>query len=125
MDASITNISTEVIFIPGPYLDIPAGETKVWAGVLMTDLNANTVVKQAIIDGKITLSLVPDALDAPFAASAPAYAVADLPTGVDGATAFATDGRAGAEGAAAGTGTMVVFSNSNWRRVEDLAIVAA
>jgi len=51
--------------------------------------------------------------------------VADLPTGYNGRMAYASNGRAGAETLGNGTGTPVVYTNAEWRRLEDLAIVAA
>lgn len=139
MDAAITNASSEYIFIPGPNLDIPPGETKSWSDITVSDLDSNTVLKSAVVNGDLTVVLTPDTNDAAqFDGSTgqissimpgflPTYTVAELAglTGVPGRMAFATDGRAGAEGAAAGTGTMVVYSNGDWRRVEDLAVVAA
>jgi len=138
MDAAITNLSTERVFIPGPNLDMAAtgdadgNDTKTWSDITTNDLDGNPVIKAGVVAGTLSVSITPDADDAAAAAqgalgsnSLERFAVADLPTGFDGRTAFATDGRAGAEGAAAGTGTMVVYSNGDWRRVEDLATVAA
>ena len=137
MDAAITNVGTEQVFIPGPNIEIDAGETKNWNDIRVTDLDANDVIKSGVVAGTLTVALTPDANDAAqFDSSAgqissvvspflPVYTVATLPTGVNGRMAFASDGRAGVEGAAAGTGTMVVYSNGEWRRVEDLAVVAA
>lgn len=59
------------------------------------------------------------------------YTVANLPTTatlstlLPGDTAYASNGRAGAEGAGSGTGTLVVWNGTNWKRVEDWANIAA
>lgn len=47
------------------------------------------------------------------------YTVATLPAGVPGALAFASNGRKVGEAAGAGTGILVVYSNSSWRRPSD------
>lgn len=57
-----------------------------------------------------------------FAAS---YTVAALPAGLNGALAFATNGRKIGEGAGAGTGVVVAFSNGSWRRLSDDSVVAS
>jgi hypothetical protein len=140
MDATITNLSTERVFVPGPNLDLAAtgdpdgDDVGTWPDVTIADLDGNQRIKELVVAGTISVDVVEDATDVAAAASGsvtmemlPRYTVAQLAalTGVDGRAAFATDGRAGAEGAAAGTGTMVVYSNGEWRRVEDLAVVAA
>lgn len=43
------------------------------------------------------------------------YTVAGLPSGTEGMTAYATNGRKSAEGAGSGTGVPVYFSNGQWR----------
>jgi hypothetical protein len=137
MDVTITNTHTEVIFIPGPNLHLAVGESKVWNDVRLHDLDAHTVIKAGVIAGELTITMVPDAEDAlqlfadlgRAAASdpgfPPVFTVATLPTGVDGRIAFASDGRSGAEGPAAGTGVLVIYSDGDWRRPEDQAVVAA
>ena len=57
--------------------------------------------------------------------SAASYAVAGLPAGLNGALAFASNGRKLGEAAGAGTGVMAVFSNGSWRRLSDDSIVAS
>ena len=57
--------------------------------------------------------------------SAASYAVAALPAGLNGAIAFATNGRKIGEAAGAGTGVMVAYSTGSWRRLSDDTIVAA
>lgn len=138
MDATITNLSTEAVYIPGPNISLaPTGDpdgndAKVWPDITVPDLDGNEVIKEGVVGGTLSVSVAPDTRDAAAAVqgslgseSLARYTVANLPVGFDGRVAFALDGRAGVEGVGAGTGTMVVFSNGEWRRVEDLAIVAA
>ncbi len=55
----------------------------------------------------------------------PVYTVANLPTGAAGMVAYASNGRKGGEGAGAGTGVPVYFSNAAWRTYSnDLAVTA-
>ena len=49
--------------------------------------------------------------------SAASYTVATLPSGLNGAIAFASDGRKSGEAAGGGTGVVVAFSNGSWRRL--------
>lgn len=51
--------------------------------------------------------------------SAGKYTVVTLPTGIEGQTAYATNGRKIGEGSGAGTGVPVYFSTSAWRRYSD------
>ena len=138
MDAAITNNSTETRFIPGPNIELESGQTKTWPNITLADLDSNEVIKTGIVAGDFSVSVTPDTLDAALidqsgrlgltdAGMLPSYTVAELAliTGVDGRVAYASNGRAGSEGAGAGTGTPVVYTNSEWRRLEDLAIVAA
>lgn len=138
MDATFTNLSTDHVFIPGPNLDLaPTGDpdgndVKTWADVTVDDLDGQTRVKELVIAGTISVAAVPDATDVATATTGtmsnqalPTFTVAGLPTGFNGRMAYASDGRAGAEGAGVGTGTPVVFTNGQWRRLEDLAVVAA
>ena len=138
MDALITNLADTPVFIPGPNLDLAAtgdpdgNDAKTWPNILVADLDANAVIKAGVVAGTLAVSVSPDAIDAAVAtqgslgsSSLERYTVANLPTGFNGRIAFATNGRAGAEGAGVGTGTMVIFSNAQWRRCEDLAVVAA
>ena len=64
-------------------------------------------------------------LDVNGSLRAGSYTVAALPAGVTGAIAFASNGRKAGEGAGAGTGVLVVYSNGQWRRVSDDTQVAA
>jgi hypothetical protein len=130
MDAAITNTGTEEIFIPGPNVSIPVGETKNWNDILVADLDGNTVIKDAVLAGNLSVSITPDAADAAAAAQGSlnsggleAYVDTDLPTGYEGRVAFCTNGRKTGEGALAGTGIPVYFSNAQWRRYYDDAQV--
>lgn len=137
MDATLTNLSAERVFIPGPQLDLaPTGDPdgndiKVWQEVTVADLDGNVRIKELVVAGTISVQMDADSYDAALAtqgalnhAALPTYLVAALPTGYNGRIAYASDGRAGAEGAGLGTGTPVVYTNAQWRRLEDLAIVA-
>ncbi len=53
------------------------------------------------------------------------YTVANLPTGVEGMTAYATNGRKVGQGVGAGTGVPVYFSASSWRVHSTDAAVAS
>lgn len=53
------------------------------------------------------------------------FTVATLPAGANGDIAFATDGRKIGELITAGTGSLVVYSNGQWRRLSDETTIAA
>lgn len=139
MDATITNLGStspdDDVYLSGPAVSLAAGASMVWPGVTTADLDAATWLKTLIDTGKVSVSLALEALDAEVALQGslsphklPRYTVATLPTGanaVNGMVAYATNGRSGAEGVGAGTGAPVIFSNAQWRRWEDMAIVAA
>jgi hypothetical protein len=140
MDATITNLSSERVFVPGPNMDLAAtgdpdgNDVGTWPDVTIADLDGNVRLKELVVAGTVSVDVVEDATDVAVPTTGalnlgilPRYTVAELAalTGVDGRIAFATDGRAGAEGGGVGTGTMVQYSDGEWRRVEDLAIVAA
>lgn len=138
MDAAITNNASTDTFIPGPNIEIAAGATKTWPDITLEDLNGNQVIKDGLVSGDLSVSLTPDTNDAAQVDGSgrsglvdpsvlPSYTVAQLATlaAVNGKVAYASDGRAGAEGGGSGTGTPVVYTNGEWRRLEDLAIVAA
>lgn len=140
MDATITNLSSDRVFVPGPNLDLaPTGDAdgndvKTWPDVTISDLDGNARLKELVVAGTVQVDVVEDATDAAAATTGsvglellPRYTVAQLAalTGVDSRVAYATDGRTGAEGAGSGTGCPVVYSNGEWRRLEDMAIVAA
>ncbi|MDR3461526.1 MAG: phage tail protein [Beijerinckiaceae bacterium] len=57
--------------------------------------------------------------------SAASYTVATLPTGVNGALAFASNGLKVGETTGGGTGVIVAFSNGSWRRLSDDSVVVA
>lgn len=130
MDATITNLGSAQVFIPGPNLDIPAGTTVAWANISLDDLDGNSVVKSGVIAGTLSVSVTPSADDAASAlqgslspAGLEKYTFANLPTGYEGRTAFVTNGRKTGEGAAAGTGIPAYFSTASWRRYYDDAAV--
>ena len=52
------------------------------------------------------------------------YTVTALPAGLNGALAFASNGRKMTEVAGSGTGVLVCFSNGQWRRLSDDSVVA-
>jgi len=123
MDATITNVSAAALFIPGPNLDIPAGETKSWSDITVADLDGNAVIKNYVVAGDITVSVTPDAGDAAEATSGamnnaalPIYAFAALPTGYDGRIAWCSNGRKTAEGAGVGTGVPTYYdvASASW-----------
>ena len=53
------------------------------------------------------------------------YTVATLPAGINGALAFASNGRKIGEATGSGTGVVVAFSNGQWRRLSDDTVVAS
>lgn len=53
------------------------------------------------------------------------YAVADLPTGVIGAIAYASNGRKSGEGAGSGTGILVFRDATGWKTSDTATAVAA
>ena len=122
MDATITNIGTEIIFIPGPNLSIAAGASAAWNDIGLPALDANVVLRQAILVGDVTVTLTYDPTDA---VNYTAVAHADLPaTGADGQILYVTDGRKTGELAAAGTGVLAYWSDSAWRVFYDDTAVA-
>lgn len=140
MDATITNLTAERVFIPGPNLDLAAtgdpngDDAKTWPDVTIADLDGNSRIKELVVAGTIQVDVTEDPTDVAAAATGavtlemlPRYTVAQLAalTGVDGRVAFATDGRKVGEGGGSGTGTMVVYSDGEWRLPEDQSVVAA
>lgn len=128
MDAAITNLSSDSVFIPGPNIDLaPTGDpdgndTKTWSGITVTDLDSSSVIKAGVVAGTLSVTVTPDGDDAAAAAQGAltkaaleAYAFANLPTGYEGRTAFVTDGRKTGEGAGLGTGVPAYFSAASWR----------
>lgn len=53
------------------------------------------------------------------------YTVATLPAGTNGGVVYASNGRKVGEGAGAGTGSIVVYSNGAWRRPSDETAILA
>lgn len=132
MNATITNISTRQLFVPGPNLDLAPGAAGVWAEISVSDIDANVRLKELQREGRVAVSIADTDTSLAVATQGamvdhalPRYTVANLPTGFNGRVAYATNGRSGVEGGGSGTGVPVVFTNGQWRRFEDMAIVAA
>lgn len=132
MDAAITNVGSESVYIPGPEIEVAVGETKNWENITLSDLDANVSIKAAVVAGNLSISLTPDTTDAAVAAQGAlnsaaleVYTVANLPTGYEGRLAFASDGRKVGEGAGVGTGVPVYFSNTMWRTFPADAVVTS
>ena len=136
MDATITNLSSEPVFLPGPKVELDAAggtnASRVWPNITVADLDSEPVIKTLVLAGTLSVSVAPDAADAAVATqgalslnSLERYTVANLPTGFDGRVAFATNGRKSGEGAGVGTGQPVCFSNGQWRVLRDDSVVAA
>ena len=89
------------------------------ASPLDTDAANQTAQELRAIKSK--LSAVKTTADA---AIVPVSTVALLPTGVNGKLAYASNGRKVGEVAAAGTGVIVYFSNTQWRVLSTDAVVA-
>ena len=114
MDATITNLSTERVFIPGPQLDMAptgdpdGGDVKVWPEVTVSDIDGNSRIKELVVAGTISVAMDVDSYDA---AEAPA----------NGAVAFVTNGRKAAEGAGLGTGVPAYFdaATPGWLNMRD------
>lgn len=131
MEAAITNLSSGPVFIPGPNLDIPAGETKSWSGISVGDLDKSSVIKAGVVAGTLSVAVTPDTSDAAVAtvgalghSALELYAFADLPTGFEGRLAFVTDGRRTGQGGGLGTGVPAYYSAGSWRVFFDDTAVA-
>jgi len=123
MDAAITNNGSEATFIPGPNIQINAGETKTWSDITVADLDGNEVIKAGVVAGDLSVSMTPGANDAALATQGqivsdalPVYAYIDLPVGFNGRVAFVSNGRKGGEGAGVGTGVPCYYdaSGGDW-----------
>jgi hypothetical protein len=140
MDATITNLSSARVFVPGPNLDLAetgvtdSSDVGTWSDVTVADLDGNTRLKELVLDGTLQVDVVEDPSDVAAAVTGsvnlgmlPSYTVAQLAalTAVNGRIAYATDGRANAESSTNGTGVVAYYSDGEWRRVEDHAVVAA
>jgi len=134
MDAAITNNGTEAKFIPGPNINLDAGETKTLSDISLGELDSNEVIKAGVVAGTLSIEVTPGANDAALAdqgavvfGALPIYAVGDLPTGFNGRVAFASNGRKGAEGVGAGTGVAVYYNavTSEWLKIYDNLLVEA
>lgn len=95
----------------------------------LTDANDRNLAPGDIVSGQIVVSIFNASRDswecAGIKNTVPQYAVASLPTGVAGMTAFATDGRKNGEGAGNGSGVLVFFDGSSWCACDTGATVAA
>ena len=140
MDATITNLDTvNRVFIPGPQIDLavsgdPDGnDVKIWPDVTTGDVDGNTRLKELVAAGTVSVSLTVDSYDAVEATQGtlvlgvlPKYAYASLPTGVNGAVVYCTDGRKTGEGAGVGTGVPAYWSDSDsdWHVFYDDSVLA-
>lgn len=138
MDATITNLSSAPVFLTGPKVELAASgdadgnDARVWPDVTIHDLDSDSQLKSLVVAGTVSVSVAPVAEDGAVAvqgtmqhSSSERYLVANLPTGFDGRRAYAIDGRKVGEGAAAGTGVEVVFSDGEWRIHQDDSVVLA
>jgi len=130
MDATITNLSTKRVFIPGPNLDLaPTGDpdgkdVQAWPNVTVSDLDGNDRIKELVVAGSISVRMDDASYDVAEATQGalvyghlPLIAHADLPlAAANGATVFVTDGRKVGEGAGAGTGVPAYFdlASTTW-----------
>lgn len=139
MRAIVLNLGTtspdDDVFLSGPKVSLAAGESMTWEAITVADLDSDAQLKGLQLDGKVSVTIELDEVDRAVAAKGtmrvnllPRYTVATLPTGADainGMVAYATNGRSGAEGVGVGTGVPVIYTNAQWRRFEDMAVVAA
>lgn len=118
----------------------PSATTSIWlddAGALQTSTggfpqpNATPHLRLAqVVAGVSDISSIedrrPKAVLLGVTTTVTPYSVAQLPGGqLAGTIAFATDGRKVGEGAGLGTGVLVYFDGSFWRRTSDDTTVAA
>lgn len=82
---------------------------------LLLDSNANTTIN--------SLTATTGSFSGPV--NPGSYTVATLPVGTNGASVYASNGRKVGEGAGAGTGSRVVYSNGAWRRLSDETAITA
>ena len=138
MDATITNLSSDPVFLTGPKVELAAtgdadgNDVRVWPDVTINDLDSDAQLKALVVAGTVSVSVSPAAEDVAVAvqgtlqaASSERYLVANLPTGYDGRRAYAIDGRKVGEGVGAGTGVEVVYSDGEWRIHQDDSAVLA
>lgn len=139
MDATITNLSTERVFIPGPQLDLaPTGDpdgkdVQVWPEITVDTLDGNVRIKELVVAGVISVQMDADSYDAAaatqgalVAGALPVYAYANLPTGFNGRVVYCSNGRKTAEGVGAGTGVPAYWtdSDSDWHVFYDDSVLA-
>lgn len=135
MDATITNLSTERVFIPGPQIDLaPTGDpngddVKTWPEVTVADIDSNSRLKELVVAGTVSVQMDEDSYDAAqatqgsmFFGNMPLYAFIDLPAApANGAVAFVSNGRKAAEGAGLGTGVPAYYdaASTTWLNFYD------
>lgn len=136
MDAVITNLGStspdDDLFLSAYKVEVKAGLSVTIPDATVTDLDGDLQLRGLILAGKLSVSTTNETTDNVAAVvgsisphALPKYTVANLPTGFNSRVAYATNGRSGAEGGGAGTGVPVIFTNGQWRRFEDMAVVAA
>lgn len=95
----------------------------------LTDANDRNLTTGDIVSGQVVVSTYNATTDAwecqGIKTTHPKYAVANLPTGVAGQVAFATDGRKNGEGSGNGSGVLVFSDGTNWCACDTGATVAA
>jgi len=122
MDATITNLSAERVFISGPQLDLaPTGDpdgkdVQVWPDITVNDIDSHVRLKELVVAGTVSIQMDPDSFDAALAtrgalnfAALPVYLFADLPTGYNGRVAFVSNGLKGGEVSPGGTGVPAYY----------------
>ncbi len=128
MDATIINLGStspdDDVFLSGPRVHLPAGETMTWANVTLADLDAEVQLTTLILAGSVSVSLAYTTSDRAVSLQGsvsphklPRYTVAALPAGADaieGMVAYATNGRKTGEGGGAGTGVPVYYGGAAW-----------
>jgi hypothetical protein len=133
MDATIAYVPTsgDDVFVPGPNIELGVGDSKVWSDITVADLDGNSVLKEYVLAGTLSVSVAPETYDATVAlqgamnsGALETYEYANLPTGYEGRVAFCSNGRKTGEGALAGTGVPCYFSDSSWRVFYDDSAVA-
>lgn len=131
MNILVTNVSSEAVFLTGPYLNLEPGEAKPWTGLTLSDLDSDSQLKGLVLAGKVTVAVTASSTDAAFPTTGSLSVhglmkstVAELPTGFEGRVAFATNGRRTGQGGGAGTGVPVYYSAGAWRVFFDDTAVA-
>lgn len=138
MEATITNLGTtspdDDVFLCGPKISLAAGESIVWSGLTVADLDADQQLKGLQLAGKVSVAIDLEESDRAVATRGslaphklPRFTFAQLPAApdaLDGMVAFCTNGRKVGEGGGAGTGVPVYFDGASWRVYATDAAVA-